>query len=238
MIYKIIIFKQNKRYLILVKKKENKTSLEKALDLVEILKEKEQIGVTELSNLLGLNKNNVFRLLATLQVVGAIEQDEETGYYKLGKKVLYLENSYLKGLRFLKEARPFLKELKNIFNETVYISILSNTDIVYIYSEEANRSVLVHSRIGKRYHAEMTAPGRAILKAKKEKKNDYIVEYDFEAFEKEVSEIATVLWDDRYPKAAVSIVAPISRLNPSNILEFKEKLLDIAGKASEKISNR
>ncbi len=222
----------------MVKKKESKSSLEKALDLIEILKEKDEVGVTELSKLLGLNKNNVFRLLATLQVEGIIEQEEETGHYKLGKKVLYLEYAYLRGLRFLKEAKPFLKELRNMFNETVYISVLHNTDLVYIYAEEANRSVLVHSRIGKRYSAETAAPGKALLKAKKLKKADYIVEYDFEGLEPEVSEISTVLWDDKTPKAAISIVAPISRLNPSNILEFKEKLLDIAGRVSNKLSSK
>ncbi len=221
----------------MAKKRGNKSSIEKALDLIEALKEKDELGVTELSKILGLNKNNVFRLLATLQIEGIIEQDPETENYKLGKKVLYLEYAYLKSLRFLKEAKPFIRELKNTFNETVYISVLHENDVIYIYSEEANRSVLVHSRIAKRFKASETAPGKALLKANTQKERDYIVEYDFEILEPEVSEIATVLWDDKNPKAAISIVAPISRLNPSNIIEFKEKLLEIANRASDKITS-
>jgi len=217
----------------LVKKKESKSSVEKALNLIEILKEKEDLGVTELSKLLGLNKNNVFRLLATLQVKGIIEQEEETGHYKLGRKVLYLEYAYLQGLRFLKHAKPFLRDLRKKVNETIYISILSNNDIIYIYAEESNRSVLVHSRIAKRFKAEETSPGKAILKAKKEKKPIKIVEYDFQSLEPEVSEVATVIWDGKIPKAAISIVAPINRLNPSNIVEVKEYLLQCSENISE-----
>lgn len=219
----------------MVKKRETQSSIEKALNLIEILKEKERLGVTDLSRLLGLNKNNVFRLLATLQVEGIIEQDEETEEYKLGTKVLYLEYAYLQGRNFLKKSKPYLRQLRRELNETVYISILDKDDIIYIYSEEANRSVLVHSRIAKRFKAKDTAPGRALLKAKKGKKQE-IIEYDFQGLELEVSEVATVIYEDKIPKAAISVVAPISRLNPSTVLEVKEKILNCANKISQSLS--
>ncbi len=221
-----------------MEKKDRKTSVEKALDLIETLKEKDDLGVTELSQILGLNKNYVFRLLATLEVIGLIEQDEETGHYKLGIKTLQLEYAFIKNLEFLKKAKPFIKRLRNETNETVYISLLHNNDIVYIYSEESRSSVLVHSRIAKRFPAEKTAPGRAILKSKKEKRKDFIFEYDIEKTEPEVSEIATIIkGDSKNIIAALSIVAPISRLNEGNIhSEIKELLLSTAMDISESLS--
>jgi DNA-binding IclR family transcriptional regulator len=211
-----------------MQKKGAKKSIEKALDLLEALKEKDNLGVTELSNILGLNKNNVFRLLATLQVKGLIEQDPETGHYRLGVKTLLLEYSFIKNLTILNQAKQFVKQLRNKTNETVYLSLMHQNDIVYFYSKESRSSVLVNSRIAKRYPAIETAPGRAILRAKKELGD--IFEYDFEGLEPEVAEIATVIRDESdYPVAALSIVAPISRLNKSNYDGlFKHELLQTA----------
>jgi len=100
-----------------MKKKGAKTSIEKALDLIETLKEKEHLGVTELSSILGLNKNNVFRILATLEVKGIVEQDKETEHYKLGMKLLSLEHAYLQNLKFLKKIRPVIRGLRNKIQE-------------------------------------------------------------------------------------------------------------------------
>ncbi len=211
-----------------MQKKGAKKSIEKALDLLEALKEKDNLGVTELSNILGLNKNNVFRLLATLEVKGLIEQDPETGHYRLGVKTLLLEYSFIKNLTILNQAKQFVKQLRNKTNETVYLSLMHQNDIVYFYSKNSKSSVLVNSRIAKRYPAIETAPGRAILRAKKELGD--IFEYDFEGLEPEVAEIATVIRDESdYPVAALSIVAPISRLNKSNYDGlFKHELLQTA----------
>jgi len=211
-----------------MQKKGAKKSIEKALDLLEALKEKDNLGVTELSNILGLNKNNVFRLLATLEVKGLIEQDPETGHYRLGVKTLLLEYSFIKNLTILNQAKQFVKQLRNKTNETVYLSLMHQNDIVYFYSKDSKSSVLVNSRIAKRYPAIETAPGRAILRAKKELGD--IFEYDFEGLEPEVAEIATVIRDESdYPVAALSIVAPISRLNKSNYGGlFKHELLQTA----------
>ncbi|MGB9766095.1 MAG: IclR family transcriptional regulator [Sulfurihydrogenibium sp.] len=205
-----------------------KKSIEKALDLLEALKERGTLGVTELSNILGLNKNNVFRILATLQLKGLIEQDEDTGHYRLGVKTLHLEYAFIKNLTILNHAKQFIKNLRNQTNETVYLSMLHQDDIIYFYSKESRASVLAKSRLGKRYPAVKTAAGRAILKATKDLGE--IFEFDFEELEKEVAEIATVIRDESdHPVAGLSIVAPISRLNKDNYEEhFKQYLLQTA----------
>ena len=213
------------------KVKEKKSSVEKALDLIEALSKKDDLGVTELSRLLGLNKNNVFRLLATLEVKGIIEQDKETGHYKLGNRALYLEYAYLKNLPYLKSLRPLLREIRNKTQETVYLSKLHENHIIYIYSVESKAAVHVHSRLAKRFRASEIAPGRAFKRAKKEK--GFVFEYDIENVEKEVSEAATVLRDDTgTPVVALSIVAPVNRMDEERIKsEIYELLKDYASRA-------
>ena len=221
-----------------MKKKGAKTSIEKALDLIEALKDADDLGVTELSKILNLNKNNVFRLLATLEVKGLVEQDEETGHYKLGMKFLHLEDAYIKSLYFLNTAKPYMRKLRNQIGETVYISVIHKNDVVYVYSEESNKSVHVHSRISQRYPVKTTASGRALIKAESE--SILPLEIDVEETEPEVVEVATVIKDElNHPLAALSIVAPISRVNVTRIeQEIKKPLLDAAESISEKLKEK
>ncbi|MDQ7055877.1 MAG: IclR family transcriptional regulator [Persephonella sp.] len=208
-----------------MKKKGAKTSVEKALDLIEALKERDNLGVTELSSILGLNKNNVFRILATLEVKGIIEQDKETGHYRLGMKLLSLEHAYIKSLYFIKKAKPFMRNLRNETKESVYISVLHENAVVYIHSEETKRPVLVNSRIGKRFPASVSASGRAIIRGKRDK--GFFVEEDIESAEPEVVEIATVIRDEAdNPIAAVSVVAPVERYKKEDVQFFKKALIE------------
>ncbi len=216
-----------------MKRKGAKTSVEKALDLIEALKERDNLGVTELSGILGLNKNNVFRILATLEVKGVIEQDKETGHYRLGMKLLSLEYAYVKSLHFLKKAKPFIRNLRNATKESVYLSVLHENSVVYIYSEETKRPVLVNSRIGKRFPASVTASGKALLKGKKEK--GFFVEEDVENAEPEVVEVATVIRDESdNPVASLSILMPVERYKKGDT-EFLKKSLVKAGKSVTEI---
>jgi len=60
-----------------------------ALDLLEQFHDEvDELGVTELSKRLKLHKNNVYRLLATLESRGYIEQNKATENYRLGLRVL------------------------------------------------------------------------------------------------------------------------------------------------------
>ena len=49
-----------------------------------------EAGVTELARRLGLHKSTASRLLATLEKRGLVEQDEESGKYRLGLIVIRL----------------------------------------------------------------------------------------------------------------------------------------------------
>lgn len=135
-----------------------------AIDLLEAFKgDNDELGVTELSKKLGLHKNNVFRLLATLESRGYIEQEKQTGNYKLGVKVLELGQHFIKHLGLLRQAHPVMKDLLAKCNENVYISVLRGNGCVYIDGLEANQVVKVTSRIGQRLPLHATASGKVLV---------------------------------------------------------------------------
>src|SRR5258705_13497014 len=55
-----------------------------ALRLLHVFRDEDEIGVAELARRLELPKNNVFRLLATMEELCFIEQCRATGRYRLG----------------------------------------------------------------------------------------------------------------------------------------------------------
>src|SRR5262250_3537558 len=95
-------------------------SVSHALDVLEqFAGEAEELGVTDLSKRLKLHKNNVFRLLATLESRGYIEQNRATENYRLGIRCLQLGQRYLQHMGVLRQARSILGELARQARETV-----------------------------------------------------------------------------------------------------------------------
>lgn len=139
-------------------------SVDHALDILEAFDYgHEELGVTELSHRLDLHKNNVFRLLATLETRGYIEQDQKTGNYRLGIKVFEVANVFLHHLGLRRQARPVLEELVRDCNETAYLAVLDGTAAIYVLMHETSHMVRVIPRLGHRLPAHCTASGKVQL---------------------------------------------------------------------------
>lgn len=135
-----------------------------ALDLLEQFHgEVDELGVTELSKRLKLHKNNVFRLLATLESRGYIEQNKATENYRLGLKSLELGQTFIKQMGLLRQAKPILEKLVGACNETSYVAIFKDGFIVYLDVVETDLTVRVVSRVGSRLPAYCTASGKVHL---------------------------------------------------------------------------
>lgn len=66
-------------------------TLLKSLKILECISEKTpELGITEISEMLGLYKSNVFNILTTFKEAGYIEQNHENSKYRLGTKILEL----------------------------------------------------------------------------------------------------------------------------------------------------
>lgn len=139
-------------------------SVSRALDILEAFTvQEEELGVTELSRKLKLHKNNVFRLLATLETRGYVEQDRETGNYRLGIKAFEAGHVFLHHLGLRKQARPSLEELARQANESAYLGVLQERWVVYADMVETTHAVRAVSRLGARLPAHATALGKVQL---------------------------------------------------------------------------
>jgi IclR family KDG regulon transcriptional repressor len=141
-------------------------SVARALDLLEAFTAREaSLGVTDLARRLGLHKNNVFRLLATLETRGYVDQDPETERYRLAPKVWEIAAAFLRHLDVRRQARPHLEALAAKSGESACLALHDRSAVVYVDLVESEQAVRVASRLGRRLPAPATASGRAVLSA-------------------------------------------------------------------------
>jgi DNA-binding IclR family transcriptional regulator len=138
-------------------------SVSHALDVLEELcKAAGEVGVTELSKRLKLHKNNVFRLLATLELRGYVDQNKETEDYRLGVKALQMGQSYLTQSSLVGRGLPIIKTLSEATGETVSIAVLQAGNVQFPVSIESKRPVKAAPRIAISFPAKMNAAGRLL----------------------------------------------------------------------------
>lgn len=148
-------------------------SVSHAIDLLEQFHDDDyELGVTELSKRLNLHKNNLFRLLTTLELRGYIEQNRVTENYRLGLKTLELGHTFIRQMELLRETKPVLEAMVKECNETTYVAILKDQYIIYLDAVETNMTVRVTRMVGSMLPAYCTAAGKIQLAYMNDKELD------------------------------------------------------------------
>jgi DNA-binding IclR family transcriptional regulator len=139
-------------------------AVDNALDILEYIGDFDgEVSVTEISARLNLTKSNVQKLLTTLEHFGYVDMNKYTGNFKLGVKTFQISQAYLNKLDLISSAQKIMIDLRDKTNESVYISVLRNSTVVYLNVVETLRSVRVRPRIGNIGPAYATATGKAQL---------------------------------------------------------------------------
>lgn len=136
----------------------------KGLVLLEAMANNERSsGVTELATQLSLGKSNVHRLLQGLVHQGFARKDPETGRYELTIKLWELGVKVFQRLDLRQEALPYMRLLAEETQETVHLSILDGTDVLYIEKIDSPQPVRAYTSVGGRAPAACVATGKVLL---------------------------------------------------------------------------
>lgn len=139
-------------------------SLQKALEILNCFTKKNSWGVTEISEQLDLNKSNVHNILSTFKAMGYLDQDDESGRYKLGLSVYSLCYSLGQNLSIGSVAAPYLQELADMAGERVYLAIPHEQEILYVTSAYPKTSIdLMRPIMGEHAQMHCTGLGKAML---------------------------------------------------------------------------
>jgi DNA-binding IclR family transcriptional regulator len=134
-----------------------------ALRLLEEFQRDSELGVTELSKRLALHKNNVFRLLATLEQRGYVEQCRGSERYRLGARCAEVAQAFSRNTSLVRYARGELEELARSTRESAHLGILDRFQVVHLDGEQGDQLLGTLLRVGQRLDAHSTALGKAIL---------------------------------------------------------------------------
>jgi DNA-binding IclR family transcriptional regulator len=138
-------------------------SVDRALTVLSILARLGEAGVTEIAGELGVHKSTAFRLVATLEIHGMVEQNEDRGKYRLGVGVLRLAGATTARLDVVQEARPICRKLAADSGETVNIAVLSDTSALYLDQVAGQSALQSHNWVGQHIPLHATSNGKMLL---------------------------------------------------------------------------
>lgn len=139
-------------------------SVAKSFQILELLSTSGRgLTLMELAERSGLGKSAAQRATHTLRALGYLSQHPESRAYSLSYRMLELTHTVLAEDRVRMASLPHLEALSQACGETVNLTRLAGTDVVFIARFPSRHSVSVDLHIGSRLPAYCTAPGRAIL---------------------------------------------------------------------------
>jgi DNA-binding IclR family transcriptional regulator len=140
------------------------SSVANAIRLTKTFSEHEyEMGISALAQRLGLAKSTVHRLATTLVEYDILEQNRETGKYRLGLALFELGTLVRRKMNVMNEAQGEIHALAEASGETVQLAILDHLSVLYIRIRESNQAVRMSSGLGSRAPAHCTSVGKVLL---------------------------------------------------------------------------
>jgi DNA-binding IclR family transcriptional regulator len=140
------------------------SSVANAIRLTKAFSEHEyEMGISALAGRLGLAKSTVHRLATTLVEYDILEQNRESGKYRLGLALFELGTLVRRKMDAVSESRQQMSALLEMTGETVQLAVLDHQSVLYIRILESRQQVRMSSTVGSRAPAHCTAVGKALL---------------------------------------------------------------------------
>jgi IclR family transcriptional regulator, KDG regulon repressor len=139
-------------------------SLARGLKVLDILSRAEHsVGITELAEMLAIDKGSASRLLSTLAHYGYAEKDPSSRRYQLGPQVVTLSRSLLARMPLREVAKPFLRQLMERTGECSHLAVCAQSKVLYIDQVESPATLRVNAQVGQTAPLHCTALGKALL---------------------------------------------------------------------------
>jgi len=139
-------------------------------------------GITELAQMSGLLKSSLHNIVSTFVACGILEQNLQSGRYRLGLKVLQLSNNlYLShDLRIL--VRPYLEQACQATDENVFFGTISEGEVIYMDTVMPRASFAGRSIIGMKAPLYCTGIGKALLAFQRPEQIRQVIDRGLESY--------------------------------------------------------
>ena len=139
-------------------------NLTRALRILELFtSHPEGLTTSQMTALLKIPRNSVFRITATLLAFGYLVRDEETKVFQMSQKLLTVGYAALSEQTLVEKSIGEMRQLRDRFKETVPLGILHGTEGLVIEEIQGLHSFRFVLEPGRRFHLHSAAPGKAIV---------------------------------------------------------------------------
>ncbi len=150
-------------------------SVKKAIQVMSLFSASEpRLTVTDVSRRLNMPKSTAHSLLSTLLSEGFVEKVDHDSY-ALGTAVIMLTQKVRVNVELRDRAAPYLRELADQCDESVYLALRHGDYVLYLYAIELSRRLIARTAVGDRAHLHSTGVGKAILSELPEEEVDQIL---------------------------------------------------------------
>lgn len=200
--------------------------------------ERRDLSVGEAAAALGLAKSTAHRLLATLRDCGFLRQDQRSGRYALGAKVLMLARVYNADHDVPRVARPFMQRLLGEINETVALYVREGSARYCIERIESSHDMRLVVRVGQRMPLERGAAGKILSMPDAEAQRAGAVITRAERVPNACGIAAPILDAHGHVVAALDISGPLDRFPEEQAKRYAERVAVAAGEISAVLGYR
>lgn len=150
-------------------------SLDRAVSVLEALSESDTpLSLAEICQRMSLHKSTAHRSLMVLERSSLIERTGENRF-RLGLKLHEWGNRAVEQSDLPSRIHPFSRRLSTLVGETVHLSILENTSIVYLDKVEPTHRIRLACRTGISNPVYCTSMGKAMLAFQPEKLLEQVI---------------------------------------------------------------
>lgn len=240
-------------------------SVERAIWILKCFEGHTALSLTEISRMLSLHKSTVFGLVSTLEIYRLLEQDQDSGKYRLGIELFRMGSKVNINLRGI--VAPYMDKLVGLCGETVNFVIPDGDSVVYLEKKESPHSMRIATSLGQREPLYRTATGKAILaRLPAETARDILQRTKFERMtsntllsvnevQQQLSEVrrqgyavdneeleyglvclgVAIVDSTGKPVGAISVSGPVTRMTEANRKAFAEYLIDCGRQISAQL---
>lgn len=140
-------------------------SVDHALRLLLLLKDRPSIRVREAADELGVAQSTAHRLLSMLVYRGFARQNDTTHAYEPGPELFETGLGVLTQLDIRQKAHPFLLRLAAVTGETASLQIIDGVEARFVDSVESSAPVRVGTRVGVSLPVYASSGGKVLLAA-------------------------------------------------------------------------
>lgn len=139
-------------------------SLAKGIRVLECFdRNKRSLSLSEIAVASGIGKSAAQRAVYTLHALGYLRRDDHGRSYRLAPKVMALSRAYVASSDLVEAALPFIRQCNDSTGETVNLTELDGTDVVYLARAPGRHIVTIEISVGSRLPAYCVGPGLAML---------------------------------------------------------------------------